>query len=963
MAAYMKAQEIPPIRRNPKAALLSTYEAKWLRWFGFAVLDPYLARLSGDPALKDQARRTAGAGIMLMRKSPQRDLAYTADKLAEDCGALVKAGLDDPLIYWMQSWAVHASTHDFEAAEKLFQKAYRNKKMAEVRPVLRQLMLVSFRTLTRDTRLSSPYAEKEEEILKAVRLSLEDGTYLPEHEEVLVENVQDIFSGDAMRKQRKSVDEICHLPNLPEWAALMLDARYHDRIGWIARGGGYADTVTNAGWETFGKERELAAVGFEKAFHLHPERGDAAYNLLSMTMTGGQTEKGRFEWLDSALEARFDWRPIYRTVLNGLLPRWGGSIEKLLAFGLSCAATHRFDTDVPYYFFDAVENAALDVDDWHSMFRDPLIAQVAIALCQQRVKDARTPQMKADALALLGSYAWLCGDYATSARALEQVPGDFSRDVAIKLRAYRGWNAALMRGEASIFAAGMGEIWKTAERQQENHEYDAAEKGLNAIRAKVSEAGAQFVASRLATIKFERELAKGEWTRLQVDPSLAGWQIQKGDWQGEPDGTLVNRGRGTSAFIFYKGRVGGEFQIRGEFISDGANLGVLLGYGNDLHSEQWITCLQNRDEAYILHGYTQSSIKAASHRERRQRSEFLITCHDRKITFAINGRNVFYQAEFPDKSQREKAFKFIDEGRVGFCHYLFSKGEVTRIGKMEVRLLPPGFKLDPPPITPPPGDMATVQLFKSDKPWVGKIEVTTGYYKPERKIVLGVVDKADPKKTQAATVTSQPDTQLDSADIYIKKGTWDAESTVFRRTKLTMELGGEFRAKDSLFEECELRKGGNYYVQSYSTKWTFDNCVFSRTFIRPWKLVDIGVKVTNCTFYDVDFSSIRFRYDAGKEAVDEWLTVRNCRFVRCKVPESVALVCRDSVFEACEFGDVEKDLPIKTPLKATIYTLDSPEAPEAGQDRSIETKDARGLGHAVGAPLSHEYKNDRLRFK
>jgi hypothetical protein len=304
----------------------------------------------------------------------------------------------------------------------------------------------------------------------------------------------------------------------------------------------------------------------------------------------------------------------------------------------------------------------------------------------------------------------------------------------------------------------------------------------------------------------------------------------------------------------------------------------------------------------------------------------------------------------------------MPEGRIGFCHYLFGKGKETRITSAEVRLLPRDFAPDPPPSAPAAADAASLKHFEGESAWTGEIKLGPGYYKPGYKAVIGVEDKKEPKKTQAGKVTSQRGAEIDGADIFIKKGEWSADGTLFRSTKVTMELGGKLEAKDSLFDRCDLHKGGGWFVKLFSTKWVFRNCVFARSFINPWKLVDIGVQATNCTFYDVDFSKIQYRDDAGKEAADEWVAMKNCRFVRCKVPESVLLATRECVFEACKFGPAEDKLPGATPVSTVVYTGNAKDAPAAGQGRTIEVKDAKSVPHPAGATLPHQYKNRRLGF-
>lgn len=960
---YLEKHQIPSIKPRPNAPLNHDYEATWQAWFKYAVTEPFMARLTVEASVRDRAEQVVMEGILQIRKSPLRDISYTPEKMATACEALVKAGIDDPLIYWLQSWAVHESTRDFVASSKLFKRAYEHPKMKIVRPVLRQLMLVYFERTTRSVRVKSEFRQREKEIIEAVNLSLQDGTYLPEHDEILLINASVIFTSKSMFKEEQAVENICNLPMNSEWVRLMFRGHFHNRKAWKARGNGYANKVTAEGWRVFNEERNSAVDYFTNAWKMHPERYEATYQLLSMSMTGGSTSEGPFVWFDRVLDARFDNLQTYGAVLNGLRPRWGGSIEQMLAFGLACAQTRRFDTEVPYYFFRALADAVDDADESRSILHDPLISQVAMALCKQRVQDAPTHQLKEDAYALMGVYGWLCGNYKTAAEALEKVPGKFPRSVIIQLSSFAGWNEKTVRGESILFAGGHESDWVAAEKRLLDRDYETAEKLYESMRSQTKGPGIELASSKLAAIHFERELAKGDWTPLKIEPSLSSWQIQKGDWVGTPDGQLVNRGLGTSAFIYHLGRVGTEFQIRGEFESTATGLGVIVGYGHDAHEEHWITCVQNRKDAYVLHRYNTSSLEPVEIFEQGASSTFLITCHDGAITYAINGREIFREVVPHDTVEPGDVLTLMPDGKVGFCHYLFENGKETRIREVEVRLLPRNFALEAPHVSPPPADAVSLKVFESETPWAGEIKLGSGYYRTKQKIVLGLQDKDDAKKIAPAKVVSSSGTEIEAADIYIKKGEWTADGTLFRRTKLTMELGGKFEARNSLFDHCELHKGGNYFVKFFSTKWIFENCVFSKTFINPWKLVDIGVQAGNCTFYDVDFSSIKFKDDAGKEALDEWVTLNNCRFIRCKIPESVLFASRECVFEDCLFGDTEPDLPMKTPIKLKIYTKGNQNAPAVGQDRSLELLDVTNVSHPAGATLPHRSRSTGLSFE
>ena len=52
-------------------------------------------------------------------------------------------------------------------------------------------------------------------------------------------------------------------------------------------------------------------------------------------------------WFDRAVAVEMDYMPAYTAMFNALRPMWGGSYGAMYKFGLECAETKRFDTDVP----------------------------------------------------------------------------------------------------------------------------------------------------------------------------------------------------------------------------------------------------------------------------------------------------------------------------------------------------------------------------------------------------------------------------------------------------------------------------------------------------------------------------------------------------------------------------------------------------------------------------------------
>ncbi|MBE7497148.1 MAG: protein kinase [Verrucomicrobiaceae bacterium] len=258
------------------------------------------------------------------------------------------------------------------------------------------------------------------------------------------------------------------------------------------------------------------------------------------------------------------------------------------------------------------------------------------------------------------------------------------------------------------------------------------------------------------------------------------------------------------------------------------------------------------------------------------------------------------------------------------------------------------------------------EIFLNKAEWTGKIAIPAGSYRPLRRISIGAPGATNPSANSTnvrCDVTSAPGMRIENTRFHALEGSWKAAGGHFRDVKITADLGGSFEARDSLFQDCQLAKEGPWYVAWFSSKWQFANCVITGGFMQNWKLGDVGMKLDSCTFHDVDFIPVAFKEDAGKEVAMDWLSIQNCRFINCRVPESFALATKNCLFEKCTFGEPEDKLPVKTALNAVIYVQDCLNAPKTGPGRTIEARPAAQLTTKPGAALPYIFAAGRLDFQ
>ena len=128
--------------------------------------------------------------------------------------------------------------------------------------------------------------------------------------------------------------------NDPVGADLAEVAAFRD-WAWLARGGGYAKTVSPQGWELFNFRTEMAAAGLREI------RTRAAGNPFwyQLALQLGIDQQADDEELDALFEEgvrKFpDYLPIYSARLRKLMPRWGGTQDKIEQFIVIAAESRR----------------------------------------------------------------------------------------------------------------------------------------------------------------------------------------------------------------------------------------------------------------------------------------------------------------------------------------------------------------------------------------------------------------------------------------------------------------------------------------------------------------------------------------------------------------------------------------------------------------------------------------------
>ncbi len=328
--------------------------------------------------------------------------------------------------------------------------------------------------------------------------------------------------------------------SIDRWSAHLLRGQMEIERAWDYRGYGFADTVTPEGWKGFHKHIASADEHLRLAYQTNPKRPEAAAAMIVIAAVGDvPPDENLIFWFRRAVTAQMDYRPAYNAMRNYLRPRWGGSNELMLAMGMQCAATKRYDTLVPLFMSEYVDTLSQDVENkWEPLIKSGLVAEV-VKVMQEMEKEPRWEGGRRQLYSRHAAFAFRLGDYAEANRVLRKMNqrpidgmtrwANIETDVLIRIATARGGpSAGTVREGDSRF---------------ERHDYDGAAEFYQKALAELpgDDPGRRYLKDRIQAIEWSKAFAFGDWVDLTVDKHLTGWAITRGDWKRGPDGSLHGR--------------------------------------------------------------------------------------------------------------------------------------------------------------------------------------------------------------------------------------------------------------------------------------------------------------------------------------------------------------------------------------------------------------------------------------
>ena len=350
------ARSDPTEAANPVATLPSQIRMQWTRE---TTVDAYDSIGNRDQKWDGRAQQTLEAAARNWGKSPLRNGDEDMIVLSAS-EAAIKAGCRDPLVVYARARMLvlfQAEPREVAKLQEGMAQAFLASKYPAIRKCYGLLRAAQVQVQAEPDNAKTRDAARAlvEEAMKMFPEAFADPR-LPREEVVtslgVASDASVAIEGNPSALRDRLV-EILEKSIQPKAAILTARGEMAVFDGWMARGGGFANTVTPEGWRILHDRMAAGRALLDEAWELDPTSFELARMQLDVETHeshGGDTME---KWFSTATKLDPDDPRPYAAKLNWLEPKWHGSEEDMLAFGRECAATERWSGLVPLVLVEA----------------------------------------------------------------------------------------------------------------------------------------------------------------------------------------------------------------------------------------------------------------------------------------------------------------------------------------------------------------------------------------------------------------------------------------------------------------------------------------------------------------------------------------------------------------------------------------------------------------------------------
>jgi hypothetical protein len=548
-----------------------------------------------------------------------RESAPSFLRLAEDgtqdlrarARVVLDAGCDDPAVLFFAARALAEYDDGSRQASELFERAVAGMHDTPYPRAIARLVAAGLRNdyERRDEGTGKRDALDPVEV-RWFKESLTDGSYTPDDDVVFA--TQFISGRGSWFFTRNLVvvaSAVETTPWIDPWVRLLIKGDRQIDEAWNSRGSAYANKVKEEEWKGMRESLAQAREALTASWKLRPDRPEAAARMISVAMADGEAVDTPRLWFDRSVAARFDYMPAYDSLQDALRWRWSGDPDALLAFARECAATRRFDTEVPFFAYRTVQRIEWDkfqearypgdIDDPDkareaaekallppSPYKDPEVYElVSTVFTRYRRNTGASRWQRYASYQVMAAYK--AEKYDEARKFLDELSGRLDPE------AKEAIGGTLPEARIYALASPLGADVKRAEDLYKDGKAADALVLLRRAQASAPAPATPYFEQRLAAAGLEADLAAGTAVSPFAKATLAGWTPVNGTWKVEGDGSLVATSDARGHLISGDARVGPDVEISADIEIDSTTNGqfqggIALGREISIRSNDWL---------------------------------------------------------------------------------------------------------------------------------------------------------------------------------------------------------------------------------------------------------------------------------------------------------------------------------------------------------------------------------------
>ncbi|MEC9372551.1 MAG: hypothetical protein VYC34_01855 [Planctomycetota bacterium] len=484
------------------------------------------------------------------------------------------------------------------------------------------------------------------------------------------------------------------------YTRLVTRGDFHLRLAWDARGAGHARNLTGDQRRIFQEHLAAARACLAEAWDLDPEDPRAATLMITVAMADRSDEEPVM-WFRRATRARIDAAGAAAAMRWALRPRWGGGRDEMYAFARACAASDRFDSNLPLSFINTMRAIVDDLrdSDYESewIWREPHVRDAAVRVLTRLADEPAHAVRRDDYLAMLATVHWANQEYGASWAVLQRMAGPFPPSALPTLGIAAAPDDVIC--DSALVGGPISRQLPPVAGQHFEVRVDALRRLLvDGIEDPIAR---RAVKDRLVVSERYLEMQEGAWVDLTFDDDLSGWRAHRGRWRRIDDRTVegaaaIERAASPEIALLLDQPVGDSFELK-------ATLDI-TGQTSLWRNHRNISILTDHDSfarfrAFTFYPGDSSVIISESFRNRAKHEcvaddafQIHLKVWQDQVVVRVNGNLVYVGDDPTDET-------LIGNGKIGLAAHAryilgpirFSNVSIRILSEMPTELAGPGF--------------------------------------------------------------------------------------------------------------------------------------------------------------------------------------------------------------------------------------------------------------------------------